>query len=145
MSKLRDDLYQMLHGFKPVKRGYKKQGQSDWYYLDPRYDGDDGRGQIDVINENSPNPRLDDILVDDMDKKIIIFGAPKETTKFAASMLSEREKYLINIFRRRVEIPGKITTVGAGQNRINLKKLRKWCKLLTFLVLICSKNKKPNP
>ena len=68
MSKLRDDLYQRLHGFKPVKRSYKKQGNSEWYYIDPRYDGDDRRGQIDVINENSPNPRLDDILVDDMHK-----------------------------------------------------------------------------
>lgn len=68
MSKLRDDLYQRLHEFKPIKRSYKKQGQSDWYYLDPRYDDDDKRGQVDVINENSPNPRLSGILADDMDK-----------------------------------------------------------------------------
>ena len=67
MSKLRDDLYQRMHGFKTIKRSYKKQGQSDWYYLDPRYD-DDKRGQIDVVNEKSPNPRLSGILADDMDK-----------------------------------------------------------------------------
>jgi len=68
-DKLRDDLYQRMHGFKTVKRGYRKDGQSEWYYVDPRYDKDDDpRGQIDVESENSPNPRLNDILADDMQK-----------------------------------------------------------------------------
>ena len=66
MGKARDDLYQRLHGFKTINRGYKREGQSDWYYVDPRYDDDDPRGKIDVESENSPNPRLNDILDDDM-------------------------------------------------------------------------------
>ena len=69
MSKLRDDLYQRLHGFKSVKRSHKKQGQSDWYYLNPRYDTDgDPRGEIDVPSENSFNPKLSSILADDMNE-----------------------------------------------------------------------------
>ncbi len=67
MSKTRDNLYQRMHGFKAVKRGYKRAGQSEWYYIDPRYD-DDKYGEIDVANENSPNPRLSGILADDMEK-----------------------------------------------------------------------------
>ena len=66
MQKLNDELYQRFHGLKPVKRNKKKQGQSDWYYVDPRYD--DERGQIDVANENEPNPQLAEILVDDIKK-----------------------------------------------------------------------------
>lgn len=69
MSKLRDDLYQRLHGFKSVKRSHKKQGQSDWYYLNPRYDTDDDpRGEIDVPSENSFNPKLSSILTDEMNE-----------------------------------------------------------------------------
>ena len=69
MSKLRDDLYQRLHGFKSVKRTHKKQGQSDWYYLNPRYDTDDDpRGEIDVPSENSFNPKLSSILTDEMNE-----------------------------------------------------------------------------
>lgn len=69
MSKLRDDLYQRLHGFKSVKRSHKKQEQSDWYYLNPRYDTDgDPRGEIDVPSENSFNPKLSSILADDMNE-----------------------------------------------------------------------------
>lgn len=69
MNKSRDNLYQRMHGFKAVKRGYKRAGQSEWYYVDPRYDKDDDpRGQIDVESENSLNPRLNDILADDMQK-----------------------------------------------------------------------------
>ena len=69
MSKLRDDLYQRLHGFKSVKRSYKKQGQSDWYYLDPRGANTvASMKQIDVANENTVNPQLDSIIADDMVK-----------------------------------------------------------------------------
>ena len=67
-NKARDNLYQRLHGFKTVKRGHKRNGQSEWYYVDPRYRNSDSHSQIDVANENSPNPRLKDILADDMDK-----------------------------------------------------------------------------
>ncbi len=69
MSKLQNDIYQRFRGFKTVRRGDKKQGQSEWYYVDPRYDkDDDARRQIDVESENSPNPRLSDILANDMDE-----------------------------------------------------------------------------
>lgn len=69
MNKLGDDLYQRLHGFKSVKRSHKKQGQSDWYYLNPRYDTDDDpRGEIDVPSENSFNPKLSSILKDEMNE-----------------------------------------------------------------------------
>ncbi len=69
MSKLRDDLYQRLHGFQPLKRSYKKQGQSDWYYLDPRGASTVGSmKQIDVSNENAINPQINNILADDMAK-----------------------------------------------------------------------------
>ena len=66
MSKLQNEIYQRLHGFKSIERGYKRAGQSDYYYIDPRYDGDEERGQIDVPSENSPNPRLEDIVADDI-------------------------------------------------------------------------------
>ena len=66
MSKLQNEIYQRLHGFKSIERGYKRAGQSDYYYIDPRYDGDETRGQIDVPSENSPNPRLEDIVADDI-------------------------------------------------------------------------------
>ena len=69
MSKLRDDLYQRLHGFQPLKRSYKKQGQSDWYYLDPRGASTVGSmEQIDVADENAINPQINSILADDMAK-----------------------------------------------------------------------------
>ena len=69
MSKTREigeDLYQRMHGFKPVRRVERKRGRSEWYYLDPRYDNE--LHQIDVVNENSPNPRISGIVADDMDK-----------------------------------------------------------------------------
>ena len=69
MSKLQDDIYQRFRGFNPVRREFMKPGQSEWYYVDPRYDKDnDPRGQIDVPSKNSPNPRLNDILADDMNE-----------------------------------------------------------------------------
>ena len=68
MSKIYNELYQRFHEFKPVKRGYKKQEESDWYYVDPRYKDDDERGQINVASENSINPRLNGILADDLSK-----------------------------------------------------------------------------
>ena len=68
-NELRDDIYQRMHGFKTVKRGYRKDGQSKWYYIDPRgaYSVEDMK-EIDVPSENAPNPKLNDILADDMQK-----------------------------------------------------------------------------
>ena len=66
-SKLRDDLYQRLHGFKSVRRNYKNQGQSDWYYLDPRGANTVAdMKHIDVEDENAVNPQLCSIISDDM-------------------------------------------------------------------------------
>ena len=61
MSKLRDDLYQRFNGFKPVKTS-----KGEWYYNDPRFDEDNPNSKIKVANENSPNPKIDEILKDDM-------------------------------------------------------------------------------
>ena len=61
-NELRDDIYQRMHGFKTVKRGYRKDGQSKWYYIDPRgaHSVEDMK-EIDVPSENAPNPKLNDI------------------------------------------------------------------------------------
>ena len=61
MSKLKDDLYQRFNGFKPVKTS-----KGEWYYNDPRFDEDNPNSKIKVANENSPNPKIDEILKDDM-------------------------------------------------------------------------------
>ncbi|MBQ8481972.1 MAG: DUF2778 domain-containing protein [Alphaproteobacteria bacterium] len=45
-----------MYGLKPVHRDEPREGQSEWYYLDPRYDDDDERHQIDVESENTPHP-----------------------------------------------------------------------------------------
>lgn len=37
-----------------------------FYYLDPRYDGEDGRSQINVSDENIPDPRMGAILAEDI-------------------------------------------------------------------------------
>lgn len=68
-NELRDNIYQRMHGFKTVKRGYRKDGQSKWYYIDPRgaHSVEDMK-EIDVPSENAPNPKLNDILADDMQK-----------------------------------------------------------------------------
>lgn len=68
-NELRDNIYQRMHGFKTVKRGYRKDGQSKWYYIDPRgaHSVEDMK-EIDVPSENAPNPMLNDILADDMQK-----------------------------------------------------------------------------
>ena len=57
-----------MHGFKPLKRGERRKGQSEWYYLDPRYKDDDAQKEIDVLDGEAPNPRLGRILSDDMQK-----------------------------------------------------------------------------
>ena len=69
MSKLNQDIYQRFHGFKSIKRDYRKDGQSEWYYVDPRgtHSVEDMK-EIEVPSENAPNPKLNSILADDMQK-----------------------------------------------------------------------------
>ena len=67
MKNLRNEIYQEMHGFKVLKRDYTPKGKSKWYYIDPRYDNDnDQRREIEVSDENMPNPRLNAILADDI-------------------------------------------------------------------------------
>lgn len=66
MKNLRDEIYQEMHGFKALKRDYIAKGQSKFYYLDPRYDEEDDRSQINVSDENIPNPRMGAILAEDI-------------------------------------------------------------------------------
>lgn len=66
MKNLRDEIYQEMHGFKALKRDYIAKGQSKFYYLDPRYEEEDERSQINVSDENIPNPRMGAILAEDI-------------------------------------------------------------------------------
>lgn len=66
MKNLRDEIYQEMHGFKVLKRDYVAKGQSKFYYLDPRYDEEDDRCQINISDENIPNPRMGATLADDI-------------------------------------------------------------------------------
>ena len=52
---------QLMYGIKPVHRDEPQAGQSEWFYIDPRYGDDDERRQIDVENENSQNPQASEI------------------------------------------------------------------------------------
>ena len=127
MSKLRDDLYQMLHGFKPVKRGYKKQGQSDWYYLDPRgVSTVASMKQIDVADENAVNPQLDTIISDDMHKNPndYYIWRTKGDDKVRGKHAEREGKYLTNIFHPREVIREKIITAVVGLSLTNRKRLR---------------------
>ena len=66
MSELRDKIYQQFHGFAPIERNAVKKGESAFYYIDPRYEDDDKRSQIDVYDKNTPNPMLKEILTDEL-------------------------------------------------------------------------------
>ncbi len=68
MKIVEDEIYCLTHGLQPVRRGRSKDGESEWYYLDPRYDEDDERREIEVEGENAANPLIDEILADDMAK-----------------------------------------------------------------------------
>lgn len=68
MKNVNNEIYQRMHGFKTVKRSNKKVGESRWYYIDPRYEDSDPRGQIAVSAENEINPKLGAILADDIEK-----------------------------------------------------------------------------
>ena len=69
MNDNNEDTYKIFHGLKPVKRNRRKDGQSEYYYLDPR--GTDRFAdfkEIDVESEDSPNPKIKAILRDDLKK-----------------------------------------------------------------------------
>ena len=68
MSKVSDELYQRLHGFRAIKREEIKENQSAWYYLDLRYNEGDKRREIDVETENTINPLLKEVLAYDVNK-----------------------------------------------------------------------------
>jgi len=61
------DMYKILRGMKTLQRQYRKEGQSEWYYLDPRGARTIAdMGEIDVESEYAPNPYAREILLDDM-------------------------------------------------------------------------------
>ena len=67
MSEIRNEMYLQLHGYKPIKRARPKEGESKWYYLDPR--GTDNVSEmktIDVSGQYVPNPKIIEIVKDDM-------------------------------------------------------------------------------
>ena len=56
-----------MNGFKPVKHDIKKQGETDWYYLDPRgAETVSDMQQINVANENAVNPKIKEIVAYDI-------------------------------------------------------------------------------
>lgn len=56
---------ELMYGKRPIRRTDPKPGQSEWYYLDPRgADNFSDMKQIDVENENSPNPHANEIQND---------------------------------------------------------------------------------
>ena len=53
---------EIIYGKRPVRRTNRKPGQSEWYYLDPRGAKTfSDMKQIDVENENTPNPYASEI------------------------------------------------------------------------------------
>ena len=68
MSKVSDELYQRLRGFRTIQRTSAKENQSEWYYLDPRYEEDNPRREIGVETENTINPLLKEVLAYDIAK-----------------------------------------------------------------------------
>ena len=102
MKKVRDDIYQVMHGFKPLKRGERRKGQSEWYYLDPRYKDDDAQKEIDVLDGEAPNPRLGRILSDDMQKNPddYYIWRTKKMTECAVNTPSAKVRYLTGTFCR---------------------------------------------
>ncbi len=67
MIKMEEETYKVLRGMKTLKRHHRKEGESKWYYLDPRGARTIAdMGEIDVENEHAPNPYAREILIDDM-------------------------------------------------------------------------------
>lgn len=56
-----NDIRELMYGKRPVHRDNPEAGESEWYYIDPRYGEDDARSKIDVASENSPNPYANEI------------------------------------------------------------------------------------
>lgn len=53
---------ELIYGKRPIRRTNPKPGQSEWYYLDPRWtDRFADMKEIDVESENSPNPFANEI------------------------------------------------------------------------------------
>ncbi len=53
---------ELVYGLRPIRRNRPRLGQSEWYYLDPRETDSLGNmKQIDVPDENSPNPYATEI------------------------------------------------------------------------------------
>jgi len=67
MIKKDKEMYKILRGMKTLQRQYRKEGESEWYYLDPRGARTiEDMGEIDVESEHAPNPYAREILLDDM-------------------------------------------------------------------------------
>ena len=67
MIKMEEETYKVLRGMKTLKRQHRKEGESKWYYLDPRGARTIAdMGEIDVESEHAPNPYAREILIDDM-------------------------------------------------------------------------------
>lgn len=57
-----DLIRELMYGKKPIHRANPESGQSEWYYLDPRdTDRFADMKEINVENENSPNPYANEI------------------------------------------------------------------------------------
>ena len=56
------EVKQMMFGMRPIHRTERRAGQSEWYYLDPRYkNSDDGSAEIDVDSPETLNPYANEI------------------------------------------------------------------------------------
>lgn len=70
---LRKEMELQMDGKLPIERQHPKEGQSQWYYVDPRGRGDSftllsEAKTIDVPTKDTPNPYLQDIMREDADK-----------------------------------------------------------------------------
>lgn len=69
MQRRNEDIYKIFHGMTPLKRGERRKGQSEYYYLDPRgAETFSDMKTIDVESEDTPNPKIKAILNDDLHK-----------------------------------------------------------------------------
>ncbi len=76
---MKNDLRELIYGLKPMRREHPKQGESEWYYSDPRGASTfSDMKSIDVPSENSPNPfagEIQDYLYDhDRDNYDALYG-----------------------------------------------------------------------
>ncbi len=90
---------ELMYGKRPIRRNHPRLGQSRWYYMDPRYDNDDARCQIDVENENTPNPQAGEIQNylyqnDEHNYKELYGNTPPQPTNPAANTPEDTESLL---------------------------------------------------